>query len=113
MDETFKLMYEGYPLTVMGQSDANRVFHTRAVGIATLSTEEVGQFYLSTWSARVPLFQPVAYLGDGTNAFANAAKSFFPSVGVHGVRLMCFAHVYKVHEMNLFQFRVHFILLEK
>ena len=119
MDETYKLMYEGFPLTVMGQSDANRVFHTRAVGISTLSTEEVGNFYLSTWSNRVPDFQPVAYLGDGANAFANAAKRVFPSVGTHGVRLMCFAHVYKVKTRhrsfsNAFHgLKVHFIRHEK
>ena len=29
IDETYKLMYEGYALTVIGQSDINRVFHVR------------------------------------------------------------------------------------
>ena len=29
IDETYKLMYEGYALTVIGQSDMNRVFHVR------------------------------------------------------------------------------------
>jgi hypothetical protein len=28
-DETYKVMYEGYPLTVIGQSDMNRTFHVR------------------------------------------------------------------------------------
>ena len=29
MDETYKLIYEGYPVTVIGQSDMNRKFHVR------------------------------------------------------------------------------------
>ena len=29
IDETYKLMYEGYALTVIEQSDMNRVFHVR------------------------------------------------------------------------------------
>ena len=28
-DETFKVMHEGYPLTLLGQSDMNRVWHVR------------------------------------------------------------------------------------
>ena len=28
-DETFKVIYENYPLTLIGQSDANRKFHIR------------------------------------------------------------------------------------
>ena len=28
-DETFKVMHENYPLTLIGQSDANRKFHVR------------------------------------------------------------------------------------
>ena len=28
-DETYKLIYEGYPVTVIGQSDMNRNFHVR------------------------------------------------------------------------------------
>ena len=57
----------------MGQSDADRVFHVRAIGVSTNSNERVGTFYFRAWSARVPLFQPRAYLGDAAEAYANAA----------------------------------------
>ena len=77
----------------MGQSDADRIFHVRAIGVSTNSNERVGTFYFRAWSARVPLFQPRAYLGDAAEAYANAAAAVFDSV--HD-RLMCFAHVYKV-----------------
>ena len=93
MDETFKLIHEGYAVTVMGQTDADRRFHTRAIGISTNSTERVGRFYLQSWSDRVPLYTPRAFLGDAAQAFSNAALSVFPSITV---RLMCYAHVYKV-----------------
>ena len=70
-------------------------------------------------SNRVPDFQPVAYLGDGADAFANAAWRVFRSVGTHGVRLMCFAHVFNVRTRhrsfrNAFHdLKVHFIRHEK
>ena len=77
----------------MGQSDADRVFHVRAIGVSANSNERVSTFYFRAWSARVPLFQPRAYLGDAAEAYANAAAAVFDSI--HD-RLMCFAHVYKV-----------------
>ena len=82
MDDTYKLIHEVYTVTVLGQTGADRVFHTRAVGISTNSSER----------DRVPLFTPRAYLGDSAEAYANAALRIFPSIAV---RLMCFAHVYK------------------
>ena len=78
IDETHKLIYEGYPVTVMGQSDGDRVFHIRAIGVSANSTEEVGSFFMSSWKSYNPSFQPSAYLGDAAEAFANAAlQNFF------------------------------------
>lgn len=93
IDETYKLIYEGYPVTVMGQSDGDRVFHVRAIGVSTNSTEEVGAFFMTSWRNYNPQFLPAAYLGDAAEAFANAALRVFPSIRI---RLMCYAHVYKV-----------------
>ena len=76
----------------MGQSDADRTFHTRCVGISSNGTESVGAFYLQVKS-RVPTFLPRAHLGDAAQAYARAAQSVFPSIDV---RLMCYAHDYKV-----------------
>ena len=75
MDDTYKVIHEGYSVTVMGQSDADRVFHVRAVGVSTNSDERVGRFYLNAWKARVPEFSPRAYLGDAAQAYANAAMA--------------------------------------
>ena len=77
IDETHKLIYEGYPVTVMGQSDGDRVFHIRAIGVSANSTEEVGSFFMSSWKSYNPSFQPSAYLGDAAEAFANAALQIF------------------------------------
>jgi hypothetical protein len=62
----------------------------RAIGV---STEEFGRIYLDAIHQHVPVFKPVAYLGDAAEAFANAAVFVFESITT---RLMCFAHVYKV-----------------
>lgn len=47
----------------------------------------------------LPEFAPTAYLGDAAEAFANATRAVFPTVQM---RLMCFAHVYKVsHDASI------------
>lgn len=66
---------------------------TWAIGVSTNSTEEIGRIYLDAIYQHVPLFQPVAYLGDAAEAFANAAQFVYVSIIT---QLMCFAHVYKV-----------------
>jgi hypothetical protein len=53
---------------------------TRAVGVSTQSTMEVGRIFLNALKARVPEYVPRAYLGDAAEAFANAAKEVFPSI---------------------------------
>jgi hypothetical protein len=66
----------------------------RAIGVSTNSTEEVGRIYLDAIHQQFPVFQPVAWLGDAAEAFANAAMFVFESIIT---RLMCVAHVYKVN----------------
>ena len=92
IDETFKLIYENYPVTLIGQSDADRKFHLIAVGISTNSTQEVGEFFLRALLREIPDLMPRAYLGDAAEAFANAFRAIWP----FALRLMCYAHVYKV-----------------
>ena len=69
-------------------------YKIRAIGVSTNSTQEVGEIYLRAIREHAPAFLPTAYLGDGAEAFANAAIAVFDSIMS---RLMCFAHVYKVH----------------
>ena len=82
-------------MTVIGQSDGNRKFHLIAIGIATHSTQEIGEIFFVALLSSVPDLLPTAYLGDGAEAFANAAKVVWPGID----RLMCYAHVYKVRLM--------------
>lgn len=69
-------------------------YKIRAIGVSTNSTQEVGEIYLRAIREHAPASLPTAYLGDGAEAFANAAIAVFDSITS---RLMCFAHVYKVH----------------
>jgi hypothetical protein len=41
----FSLYIVGYSVTVMGQTDQDRGFHIRAIGVSPNSTERVGTFY--------------------------------------------------------------------
>ena len=61
IDETCKVLYENFPVTLLGQSDADRKFHLLALRISTNSTEEVGNLYLSTLLREIPGLLPTAY----------------------------------------------------
>ena len=95
-DETYKLVREGYAITVLGQTDADRHFHLRGIGISTRSVSTVGEFLFQTWNDNVEgqRFEPVAYLGDAAAAFANGSYRVFHLSDDE--RLTCFAHVFKV-----------------
>lgn len=93
IDETFKLMLEGNPCTILGQSDADRVFHIMCICVSTNSTSEVGDTIFDTLQHLVADFDPKAYLGDAAIAFRN---SFIKIFGAEKTLLMCYAHVYKV-----------------
>ena len=60
--------------------------NNRAIGVATNSTQEVGQIFMNALRDNVPGLQPKAYLGDAAEAFANAAQHVF---GSNSIRLMC------------------------
>ena len=44
IDETFKVIFENHPATLIGYIDMDRVFHVLAIGVSTNSTQEVGDF---------------------------------------------------------------------
>ena len=92
IDETFKVIYENNPVTVIGYSDMDRVFHVLAIGVSMNSTQEVGECFPRALLKEVPNLRPAAYLGDCPEAFDNAARVVWPSTR----HLMCYAHVYKV-----------------
>lgn len=98
VDESFKVMIEGYACTVIGQSDADRVFCTVAICVSTNSTAEVGIDFFSALKRHFDDLNPKAYLGDAARAFRNAFISVF---GPDGEQLMCFAHVWKVTSLLL------------
>ena len=97
IDDTFKLIYEGSSVTLVGQTDGDRVFHTRGVGISTNQTEEVGSIFLRAWQRSVANFNPIGFLGDASQAYWNSAVNVF---GEGLRRGMCFAHVYMVRRMR-------------
>ena len=98
MDDTYKVIHEGYSATVIGQTDGNRVFHLRGIGVATNDTQEVGEVFLRAWRAHKPMFEPTLVLADAAEAYPNAARAVFPSIQK---RNMCYAHVYKVKILHI------------
>jgi hypothetical protein len=95
-------MKEGYPMGLMGQSDANRVFHPLLVTISTNETEETGLKVFQALQELLPPFDPLAYMGDGAFPYRNAFARVYGSQEEDKEQTMCFVHVYKVFVMNQF-----------
>jgi hypothetical protein len=89
-DATYKLLWHGYPVFVIGTSDANRTFHPVCIAVCSHETEEDFEFVFRTLKTRLPSLNPEFCLSDAAGAIFNAAKSVWP----HITRVMCNSHVY-------------------
>ena len=97
-DVTHKLVWNGFPVTVIARTDKNRRTHLVMIGVSTSEAEEDSYFMLASWkNVDKDLF--FSYImADAAEAMVNAAKRLWP----HIKRLMCYAHVYMVKEKKKF-----------
>lgn len=91
-DCTYKCVWNGYPITMMGFSDKDRKFHPVILAVSTYETQAEFLFILQAWLRVNPSLNPKYLMADASEAVFNAAKLIWPNV----VRLMCYAHVYMV-----------------
>ena len=91
-DCTYKCTWNNYPVTLMGFSDKNRVFHPTIIAISSRETHNEFKYMLQTWSNINPALNFRYLMADASEAVFNAAKTIWPNI----IRLMCYAHVYMV-----------------
>jgi hypothetical protein len=89
-DATYKLIWQGFPVLVVGSSDANKMFHPICVAICAHETEEDFKFVFRSLAAAIPGLSPQFSLSDGADAIFNAARSVWPQIS----RVMCYSHVH-------------------
>ena len=102
-DGTYKLLWQGFPVLLIGSSDAQRVFH--AVGISVVSRERTNDYaflFKSLQIARAklnlePLPLTLNLMADAAQAITNGYRK----AGFTGIRGMCWFHVTKALKSRL------------
>lgn len=91
-DCTYKCAWNGYPITMLGFSDKERKFHPVVLAVSTHETHVEFAFILQSWKSVNPNFNPRYLMADASEAVFNGAKTVWPNI----IRLMCYAHVFRV-----------------
>jgi hypothetical protein len=95
-DGTYKLLWQGFPIILIGSSGANRVFH--AVGLAVVSKERANDFTFVFNSLNVGKEKlNIETLPSSLHLMADAAMSItngYKKTGFTGVRGMCWLKLF-------------------
>lgn len=91
-DATYKLVWQGYPVLLVGTSDAAKKFHPYAAAVTKGETAQDFEFLFRALHEVNLEWAPSILLADGSEAITNGFHAVF---GPPDVRLMCNFHVIK------------------
>jgi hypothetical protein len=96
-DATYKLLWLGMPVLIVGTTDAKRQFHPFAIGVCTNETARDFQFVFSSLIEGVKKhfdtdYKPDILLADSAPAITNGFKSAFGYQDDDFIRLNCWPH---------------------
>lgn len=93
-DATYKLVWQGFPILVIGTSDYDRHFHI--IGLALCTNEKTADFKFLFKSINIgldmikqPKMKPEVLISDASDAIGNAFKDEFGEK----IIIMCWAHM--------------------
>lgn len=95
-DATYKLLWQGFPVLIIGTTDMEKKFHV--IGVAVCSNEKQEDFeflFRSVKKCAEALGEeiaPMTLVCDGSKSIQNAFKSVF---GDQSTIIMCWAHMVK------------------
>lgn len=94
-DGTYKLLWQGYPIIQIGNTDMHRSFHPFGLGVCT--TEQAADYRFIFESVKKGVkdvfnidYQPKILIRDGAHSIQNG---FVAAFGDQGVGLMCWSHM--------------------
>ncbi|CAF4227099.1 unnamed protein product [Rotaria sordida] len=94
-DATYKLIWQGFPVLIVGTTDFNKAFHP--FGLAVCSNEKTKDFEFIFNSIQVgmekinkDLLYPTALISDAADAIKNGFTNIFSS---SYNQIMCWAHM--------------------
>lgn len=96
-DATYKLLWQGFPVLVVGTTDLNKKFHLIGVAVTTNEKEEDFRFMFDAVSKCAGdllnvSVKPTTLVSDAAKAIQNAFKSTY---GDDTTIIMCWAHMHK------------------
>lgn len=99
-DATYKLIWQGYPVILVGTTDLSKTFHPIAVLVSKSEQAEDHQFLFSSLKTVIfKLFQviyaPKVLLADAAHACTNGFQAVFSG---DNKRIVCWAHVLRAYE---------------
>ncbi|CAK1582220.1 unnamed protein product [Parnassius mnemosyne] len=97
IDATYKLIWQGFPVLVLGTTDKNRKFHPLCLGVSTNERQEDFQMIFDGLKEKVlslfdHVMQPKVLVCDAAQSIRNAFIAVF---GTTPVIRMCWAHAKK------------------
>jgi len=93
-DKTYKLLWQGYPVFVIGSSDKRNVFHPIAIGVCGHENADDFEFIFNT--LRNFGYNPEYLMCDDADAIRNGAKRVWSNIKCG----MCFSHVFMNSERS-------------
>lgn len=96
-DATYKLIWQGFPVFVVGKTDLHRAFHPFGIGVCTTETAKDFEFIFAAIKEGVlkvfdEKFEPKYLISDAAKAIHNGAKKVY---GDDIFIIMCAFYMYK------------------
>lgn len=103
-DATYKLIWQGFPVIIIGTTDANRKFHPFGVMVSTNERSEDFEFIFQSlkdgvYESTNQVIDPDVLICDAAFSIHNGFKKVFPSRSE--CIIMCWAHLRRAVAKNL------------
>ena len=105
-DSTYKLIWQRFPVQVVGTSDANNTFHPFGLAVCSTEREHDYQFIFNSVligldRLQLPRLNSIGLLADGADAITNGFRSTFFPFGGEFRRGMCWYHAKAAMEKEI------------
>ena len=101
-DGTYKLIYQGFPILMIGTTDFNREYHPYGIMVTKHENEEDYEYLFSTlknlvFTIHKVEFNPTILLADCSGAITNGFSKVFNLIH----RVFCWSHVKRAYDKKL------------
>ena len=105
-DATYKLIWQGYPVLIVGATDREKKFHPFGMAVTTTEDHNDFKFIFHSLKKAVELvahpfeYNPSILIADASGAITNGFKNVFTMSN----RIMCWAHMIRCVDNHLSYF---------